>query len=178
MNIKPLLVSLACTVSLSTSVVAEDFEAGPIWNNDDAKAKCPAVCQKNEGRIWNGNWVTTRWNVMSVCNCVFPLNEKEEKVVEPQPDKPADPPIVVEPKPRPIMPEPKPDAVVQPKPVQPAVMPPAPTEEHKGQDDPCKLTCRRRLGVEYNGESVYNHFKKKDVCRCFKDPERLRARGK
>lgn len=45
---------------------SRDFEAGPIWNQQDAEVKCPIVASAVRGR-WNGNWVTTRWNEMSVC---------------------------------------------------------------------------------------------------------------
>ncbi len=40
-----------------------NMDAGPIWNNDDAKAKCPAACKVT----WNGQWWTTVQGVMSVC---------------------------------------------------------------------------------------------------------------
>ena len=43
-------------------------EAGPIWSNEDAQAKCPSVCQPPER--WNGQWWTTQQGVMSVCECV------------------------------------------------------------------------------------------------------------
>jgi hypothetical protein len=44
-------------------------EAGPIWDNEDAKMKCPGVCSQNSA-MWNGHWWTTVENEMSVCNCV------------------------------------------------------------------------------------------------------------
>lgn len=43
--------------------------AGPIWSNEDAQVKCPAVAAAAGGR-WDGNWVTTIWGQMSVCNVV------------------------------------------------------------------------------------------------------------
>lgn len=43
--------------------------AGPIWSNDDAKIKCPAVAAAAGGR-WDGNWVTTIPGQESVCNVV------------------------------------------------------------------------------------------------------------
>lgn len=46
-----------------------DVEAGPIWNDGDAKQKCPTVCQK-AGGDWNGQWTTTSPGQMSVCGCV------------------------------------------------------------------------------------------------------------
>ena len=46
-----------------------DVEAGPIWNNSDARHKCPSVCSKAGGK-WNGQWTTTEPGQMSVCGCV------------------------------------------------------------------------------------------------------------
>ncbi|MGH7998872.1 MAG: mannan-binding protein [Brasilonema sp.] len=59
--------------TVGTSVVSGitpsvDVPAGPIWNNDDARVKCPAVCTA-VGRTWSGAWVTTVWGQMSVCGC-------------------------------------------------------------------------------------------------------------
>lgn len=45
-----------------------DMNAGPIWNNDDAKAKCPTVCSNNK-TTWNGQWKTTKPGTESVCGC-------------------------------------------------------------------------------------------------------------
>ena len=43
------------------------LEAGPIWNNEDAKTKCPSALKTVK---WiPGNWVTTEWGKMSVCGC-------------------------------------------------------------------------------------------------------------
>ena len=44
--------------------------AGPIWNNDDAKEKCPVICA-SYGGTWSGEWKTITEGVMSVCECVF-----------------------------------------------------------------------------------------------------------
>lgn len=41
---------------------------GPIWNNGDAKNKCPAVCAK-ASMSWTGDWRTTGPN-QSECDCV------------------------------------------------------------------------------------------------------------
>ena len=46
-------------------------EAGPIWSNDDAQAKCPSACPPPEH--WNGQWWTTVQGQMSVCECVGPM---------------------------------------------------------------------------------------------------------
>ncbi len=70
-------------------------EAGPIWSNDDARAKCPRVCQSPEA--WNGQWWTTVQGVMSVCECVSsaaqPPNNPPPGYAPPQPQyAPAPPP--------------------------------------------------------------------------------------
>jgi len=44
----------------------KDVVAGPIWNNDDAKVKCP-VAAAAVNREWNGAWTTTVWGKESVC---------------------------------------------------------------------------------------------------------------
>ncbi|MCW5313452.1 hypothetical protein GTQ43_06410 [Nostoc sp. KVJ3] len=46
-----------------------EVKAGPIWNNDDAKIKCP-VAAAAVNRQWNGNWITTIWGKESVCGLV------------------------------------------------------------------------------------------------------------
>ncbi len=46
-----------------------DVNAGPIWNNDDAKVKCPTVCT-NAAATWNGQWTTTVPGSQSVCGCL------------------------------------------------------------------------------------------------------------
>lgn len=58
---------LAVLMTLASMARAVDVEAGPIWNHDDAKAKCPNVCVR-AGGVWDGNWRTTRPD-MSVCSC-------------------------------------------------------------------------------------------------------------
>ncbi len=52
---------------LATSV-CDDFEAGPIWSNDEAQARCPGICTQNE-LGWNGQWTTTVPGSQSVCGC-------------------------------------------------------------------------------------------------------------
>ncbi len=45
-------------------------EAGPIWNNAvDAPQKCPNTCAAYHA-TWDGQWWTTVWGKMSVCECV------------------------------------------------------------------------------------------------------------
>lgn len=45
-----------------------NIEAGPIWNNADARNKCPGICYGN-GLSWSGQWHTTVQGQMSVCEC-------------------------------------------------------------------------------------------------------------
>jgi len=62
-------VSTAQTVmfSFSDKFVAK---AGPIWNNAvDAPKKCPKTCSTYKS-TWDGQWWTTVWGKMSVCECV------------------------------------------------------------------------------------------------------------
>ena len=47
-----------------------DVPAGPIWNNDDARAKCPHICA-SFGGSWNGQWRTVVWGKLSVAGCTF-----------------------------------------------------------------------------------------------------------
>jgi len=46
----------------------ENINAGPIWDNQDARNKCPSVCESKD-MIWSGQWVTTVWGQESVCGC-------------------------------------------------------------------------------------------------------------
>ncbi|MEM1008440.1 MAG: mannan-binding lectin [Myxococcota bacterium] len=39
-----------------------------MWNNNDAKKKCPMVC-KRKSTSWNGQWKTTVRGKVSVCGC-------------------------------------------------------------------------------------------------------------
>lgn len=62
-----------CTYTVPTEGSSEftiDVPAGPIWNNDDAKEKCPIVCASYGGE-WNGQWKTVVPSKMSVCGCTF-----------------------------------------------------------------------------------------------------------
>jgi hypothetical protein len=86
-------------LSLEAPVVAEQpppppawvrskqaVEAGPIWSNHDAKAKCPGVC--GGPKRWNGQWWTTRPGQMSVCECIV----AQPVVFTPPPPAPPAPP--------------------------------------------------------------------------------------
>jgi thiamine pyridinylase len=44
-----------------------DIQAGPMFNNNDAQQKCPAICKSHGG--WSGQYTTTGSGVMSVCCC-------------------------------------------------------------------------------------------------------------
>lgn len=50
------------------SCASKDVNAGPIWNQANANAQCPTVCQ-NDQLAWNGQWTTTVPGQMSVCGC-------------------------------------------------------------------------------------------------------------
>ena len=45
-----------------------EFSAGPIWNQNDAEAKCPITCANQHGR-WTGQWNTVAVARNSVCQC-------------------------------------------------------------------------------------------------------------
>lgn len=47
-----------------------DIPVGPIWNQDDAKVKCPIACAAHLG-TWNGQWKTVVEGEMSVCGCTL-----------------------------------------------------------------------------------------------------------
>ena len=49
-----------------------DIEAGPIYSGSDANSTCPNVSAPYGD--WNGQWVTTVPNAMSVCGTVFTMN--------------------------------------------------------------------------------------------------------
>jgi hypothetical protein len=49
----------------------EDIEAGPIGDQADAERKCPKVAKANDG-VWTGQWRTTVWGSMSVCEIRLP----------------------------------------------------------------------------------------------------------
>ena len=59
-----------CQLRFSSSrgnkYVIEAIEAGPIGSQMDAERKCPEVAKANGGE-WTGQWRTTVWGRMSVC---------------------------------------------------------------------------------------------------------------
>jgi hypothetical protein len=50
-----------------------DIWAGPLWNDSEARQKCPDVCRKVGGKS-NGQWKTPKETCgrNSVCGCDFP----------------------------------------------------------------------------------------------------------
>jgi hypothetical protein len=62
------LLAVASPSPAASSAQACNVNAGPIWNQGDANAKCPDLCNKSYGP-WNGQWWTTVPNEMSVCQC-------------------------------------------------------------------------------------------------------------
>ena len=61
------LVAIASSALLNaTPAAAKDVNAGPIFNNNDAKVKCPAVAAKVNQK-WNGQWRTIVQGKASVC---------------------------------------------------------------------------------------------------------------
>jgi len=54
---------------LPPAAQARDIPAGPIWNDMDAKGKCPRVCQQNGDARWTGQWHTLTGTATSVCDC-------------------------------------------------------------------------------------------------------------
>lgn len=62
-----LAIALAALLLSALSIAhAEPRSAGPIWNDIDARNKCPRVCGSDG---WDGNWRTTVMGRESVCNC-------------------------------------------------------------------------------------------------------------
>lgn len=61
-------IALAAVPALAqTAPQTSNVDAGPIWNQGDANAKCPKVAA-NYGGVWNGQWWTTQPGKMSVCS--------------------------------------------------------------------------------------------------------------
>jgi len=75
------VVLLGATPAMAYDIPSVDLATGtilPILNNEDAKAKCEAVCKPFGG--WDGkNWLTTIPGKMSVCACKIDPNIKDCK---------------------------------------------------------------------------------------------------
>jgi len=65
-SILALLLIVSVVFGFANNAFALDVKAGPIWNNDDAKSKCPIAAQVYDAQ-WNGQWTTTVPGQMSVC---------------------------------------------------------------------------------------------------------------
>ncbi|MDP3274686.1 MAG: mannan-binding protein [Deltaproteobacteria bacterium] len=65
------ILSAAVVLLASSSALAVDVAAGPIWNNGDAARRCPQVCSSRNMQ-WNNQWRTTVPGRMSVCGCDAP----------------------------------------------------------------------------------------------------------
>ena len=61
-----IMIGSSAILGAATQAFARDVKAGPIWNNEDAKAKCP-VAEAAVGQAWNGQWRTTIQGKESVC---------------------------------------------------------------------------------------------------------------
>ena len=55
-------------LGLATEQQCSDIDAGPIFSQSEADARCPNVCSGVEAQ-WNGQWTTTQFGVASVCGC-------------------------------------------------------------------------------------------------------------
>ena len=69
-HFKLLLAALFAAMTLMLAAApsfAVDVDAEPIWNNDDAQAKCTNVCGGRQN--WDGNWRTVVSGSNSVCSC-------------------------------------------------------------------------------------------------------------
>ena len=78
-----ILVTCMALAVPAAPVFAVDIDAGPIWNNDDAQRKCPAVC--GGYRNWDGNWRTVETGRNSVCTCrevPFRRNYSTPRIIE------------------------------------------------------------------------------------------------
>ena len=51
-------------------LITHSINAGPIWNNQDAKNRCPIVCDTAHGH-WDGNWRTVITASRSECDCQY-----------------------------------------------------------------------------------------------------------
>ena len=74
-HLKLFLAVIAAALTLTLAAApgfAVDIEAGPIWDNNDAQAKCATACGGRQN--WDGNWHTTQFGRMSVCSCRVAAN--------------------------------------------------------------------------------------------------------
>lgn len=77
-GLKPRRIAISHVLSVSDTTYAVpnqlplcwDVQAGPIWNREDAKAKCQKACGSTS--TWNGQWKTVVQGQASVCGCCNP----------------------------------------------------------------------------------------------------------
>ena len=63
------------TIALIKQGNCWDIPSGPLFSNAEAQQKCPEVCASaNKQLTWQGNWVTTKNDEMSVCGCCAPTD--------------------------------------------------------------------------------------------------------
>ena len=62
---------IASAASVPAPAVHCSVEAGPLWSNTHAQEACHGVCAAAGARSFTGQWWTTRWAQMSVCQCAF-----------------------------------------------------------------------------------------------------------
>jgi hypothetical protein len=67
----------------ATQATATDVKAGPIWNNEDAKVKCPVAAAAVGGQ-WNGQWRTTVSGKESVCGLKGEIRVKNPRAFWPK----------------------------------------------------------------------------------------------
>ena len=68
--LKSLSFAALVAASLATPAMARTVEAGPIWNQSDAKTKCSVLAASHQAK-WTGQWWTTVQGQMSVCELNF-----------------------------------------------------------------------------------------------------------
>jgi uncharacterized lipoprotein YajG len=66
LSVGTVIIGSSAIFSFCSQASAFDVKAGPIWNNNDAKVKCPVAARAHNGR-WNGQWRTTIPGKQSVC---------------------------------------------------------------------------------------------------------------
>lgn len=55
-------------LGLATEQQCINTDAGPLYSQSEAEARCPGICSANAAQ-WNGQWSTTQYGVASVCGC-------------------------------------------------------------------------------------------------------------
>jgi mRNA-degrading endonuclease RelE of RelBE toxin-antitoxin system len=68
LSLGSILVCSSAAISFSGQAFAKEVNAGPLYNQGDAQARCPKVCT-DVGCKWTGHWRTTVPDVTSLCSC-------------------------------------------------------------------------------------------------------------